>query len=93
MAEAHLGERLVGRYIDPLQELGAFGGTLEATVREYLDKGMRIDEAAKALFVHPNTLRHRLDRFQQLTGADLRNAQDLVEVWWALERRALDSRG
>jgi hypothetical protein len=93
MAEAHLGERLVSRYIDPLHELGAFGGTLEATVREYLSNGMRIDEAAKALFVHPNTLRHRLDRFQQLTGADLRNAQDLVEVWWALERRALDGRG
>ena len=53
----------------------------------YLASGMRVDASAKALIVHPNTLRHRLDRFQQLTGADLRKTQDVVEVWWALERR------
>jgi putative transposase len=90
LAEGHLGERLISRYLDPLHELGEFGATLETTVREYLDRGMRIDESAKALFVHPNTLRHRLDRFQQLTGADLRNTQDVLEIWWALERRRLD---
>jgi hypothetical protein len=92
LAERDLGETLVSRYLDPLQELGEFGTTLEVTVREYLSHGMRIDESAKALYVHPNTLRHRLDRFQQLTGADLRNTQDVLEVWWALERRSLDAR-
>jgi hypothetical protein len=92
MSEAHLGERLVSRYLDPLHELGEFGATLEATVREYLGHGMRIDESAKALFVHPNTLRHRLDRFQQLTGADFRDTETLLEVWWALERRTLEGR-
>ncbi|HEX8744737.1 MAG TPA: helix-turn-helix domain-containing protein [Thermoleophilaceae bacterium] len=92
MAETHLGEHLVRRYIGPLQELGEFGATLEETVREYLSHGMRIDESAKALFVHPNTLRHRLDRFQQLTGADLRNTEEVLEIWWALQRRGLDAR-
>lgn len=92
VAEGHLGETLVSRYLEPLNDLGEFGRTLEDTVRQYLAHGMRIDESAKALFVHPNTLRHRLDRFQQLTGADLRNTQDLLEVWWALERRRLDDR-
>lgn len=87
LAEDHLGERLVSRYLDPLGELGEFGATLERTVREYLARGMRIDESARALIIHPNTLRHRLDRFQQLTGADLHRTQDVVEVWWALERR------
>ena len=89
LAESDLGDRLMKRYLEPLHELGEFGVTLEATVREYLVHGMRIDESAKALFVHPNTLRHRLDRFQQLTGADLRNTQDVLELWWALERRRL----
>jgi hypothetical protein len=89
LAESHLGERLVKRYLEPLQELGEFGITLEATVRAYLAHGMRIEESAKALFVHANTLRHRLDRFQQITGADLRNTQHVVELWWALERRRL----
>ena len=89
LAESRLGERLVRRYLDPLLELGDFGATLEATVSRYLANGLRIDESAKALFVHPNTLRHRLDRYQQLTGADLRNTEDLLGLWWALERRRL----
>lgn len=91
MTESHLGERLVSRYLEPLLELGEFGTTLEKTIRQYFAHGMRIDESAKALFVHPNTLRHRLDRFQQLTGADLRNTEDVLEVWWALQRRSLEA--
>jgi PucR-like helix-turn-helix protein len=91
LAESHLGERLVGRYLEPLATLGEFGATIEETVRAYLGHGMRIDESARALYVHPNTLRHRLDRFQQLTGADLRKTQDVLELWWALERRRLPS--
>jgi hypothetical protein len=93
LAEEDLGERLVGRYLEPLSELGEFGTTLETTVREYLAHGMRIEDSAKALFVHPNTLRHRLDRFQQLTGADVRNTEDIVGTWWALQRRFLEGRG
>ena len=90
LAEDHLGERLVSRYLEPLYELGEFGTTLEASVREYLAHGMRIEESAKALFVHPNTLRHRLDRFQQLTGANLRRTEDVLELWWALQRRSVN---
>jgi hypothetical protein len=87
LSEDHLGERLVRRYLDPLRELGEFGATLEHTVAEYLAHDMRVDDSAKALIVHPNTLRHRIDRFQQITGADLRRTEDVVELWWALQRR------
>ena len=48
---------------------------------------MRVEDAARALHVHPNTLRHRLRRFEEATGAALRRPTDLVELWWALERR------
>jgi hypothetical protein len=91
LAESHLGERLIRRYLHPLAELGEFGATLEASVRAYLTNGMRIHDSAETLYVHPNTLRHRLDRFQEVTGADFRRTQDLLEVWWALERRTLDA--
>jgi hypothetical protein len=87
LAEHALGERLVRRYLEPLRDLGEFGATLEHTVDAFLARGMHIDESARALIIHPNTLRHRLDRFQQLTGADLRRTEDVVEVWWALQRR------
>ena len=50
---------------------------------------MRIDETARALHVHPNTLRHRLRRYEEATGASLRRPADLIELWWALERRQL----
>jgi hypothetical protein len=90
LSEDHLGERLVRRYLEPLRELGEFGATLERTVQEYLAKGMRIDESARSLIIHPNTLRHRIDRFQQVTGADLRRTEDVIEVWWALERRRVE---
>ena len=92
VSEAHLGERLVRRHLEPLRALGEFGETLEHSVREYLARGMRVDESARVLHVHPNTLRHRLDRFQQLTGADLHRTEDVLELWWALERRRLDPR-
>ena len=87
LSEGHLGERLIRRYLEPLRELGEFGVTLEHTVAEYLASDMRIGDTAKALIIHPNTLRHRIDRFQQLTGADLRRTEDMIEVWWALQRR------
>lgn len=90
VSERYMGDRMVERYLEPLEELGDFGATLETTVREYLRLGTRVDETARALFVHPNTLRHRLERFEQITGADLRCTQNLVELWWALERRQLD---
>ena len=48
-----------------------------------------MDDTARALHVHPNTLRHRLKRFEELTGASLRNATEVMELWWALERRRL----
>ena len=51
--------------------------------------GMRVDDTARALHVHPNTLRHRLRRFEEATGATLRDPRHLVELWWALERRRL----
>jgi hypothetical protein len=87
LAEDHMGDSLVRRYLEPLRALGEFGQTLERTVREYLANGLRVEDSAKALIIHPNTMRHRLERFQQLTGADLHRTEDLVEVWWALERR------
>jgi PucR-like helix-turn-helix protein len=91
LSEDHLGERLVRRYLEPLRELGEFGATLEETVDAYLANDMRIGDSAKALIIHPNTLRHRIDRFQEITGADLRRTEDVIEVWWALERRRVSA--
>jgi DNA-binding PucR family transcriptional regulator len=50
---------------------------------------MRVDDTARSLHVHANTLRHRLRRYEESTGVSLREPRVLVELWWALERRRL----
>jgi hypothetical protein len=50
---------------------------------------MRTDPAAERLFVHPNTVRYRLRRYEELTGVDLRETEDAFRVWWALHREEL----
>jgi hypothetical protein len=88
VSEAHLGRRLVERYLGPLD--GAFGRVLEDTLHAWFEHSMSVDRTAKALFVHPNTLRLRLRRIEELTGADLRRTRDVVELWLALLRRRAD---
>jgi hypothetical protein len=89
LSDEALGEAFTGRHLEPLAQLGRLGAELEDTLRVYLEQEMRIEETAKALHVHPNTLRHRLRRFEETTGANLRRPADIIELWWALERRRL----
>jgi PucR C-terminal helix-turn-helix domain len=89
LVDQALGDAFVARYLEPLAAMGRHGAEIEATLRTWLEAGMRIEDTAKALHVHPNTLRHRLRRFEEATGASLRNATEVMELWWALERRRL----
>jgi hypothetical protein len=77
-------EALVARYLTPLHALGGFGDLLIASVRTYFECEQSVDDAARTLFVHPNTLRHRLSRFEEATGSSLRSVQQLAEIWWVL---------
>jgi PucR C-terminal helix-turn-helix domain len=89
LSDDALGQAFTDRCLEPLQALGRLGTELEDTLRVWFEQDMRIEETAKALHVHPNTLRHRLRRFEETTGASLRRPADLIELWWALERRRL----
>jgi DNA-binding PucR family transcriptional regulator len=42
------------------------------TLEEFLRRQGNISATAEALYVHPNTLRQRLRRIQELSGIDLR---------------------
>jgi DNA-binding PucR family transcriptional regulator len=89
VADEVLGDAFAARYLEPLAGLGRLGAELEETLRTWFDQGMRVDDTARALHVHTNTLRHRLRRFEEATGTTLRDPRHLVELWWALERRRL----
>jgi sugar diacid utilization regulator len=56
---------------------------LESLEAWYLAQG-RFDEAARRMFVHPNTLRYRLRRVEELTGLSLRTPHDQVRLDLAL---------
>lgn len=43
------------------------------TLSCYLEHGMHLQDTAKALFIHPNTLRYRLRTIEDALGADLRD--------------------
>ena len=86
LADEALGDAFAERHLAPLAGLGM---ELEDTLRTYLDQGMRIEDTARMLHVHANTLRHRLKRFEEATGTNLRDPRAVVELWWALERRRL----
>ncbi|WP_250291841.1 helix-turn-helix domain-containing protein [Frankia sp. CiP1_Cm_nod1] len=84
--QAELGEQLFRRYVTRLSgRSGSASAEILETVRTYLRERRSVAAAARALSVHENTVRYRLERYQTITGADLADTDTLVEVWWALE--------
>jgi sugar diacid utilization regulator len=65
-----LGEMLADDFLARLDPAEEFHRLLAETVLVYLSKGNRADLTAAALHVHPNTVKHRLRRFGELTGFD-----------------------
>jgi DNA-binding PucR family transcriptional regulator len=91
LADGELGDELKRRYLDPLIDSSDIAQTLVETTRRYLENGMRVEATAKAMFLHANTLRYRLKRFEELTRCDLKDPDRRIEVWWALEKARLDA--
>jgi hypothetical protein len=88
VADRAVGDALVRRYLEPL---AASQTEIAASLRVLFECDMHIERAAEQLFVHPNTLRYRIGRFEEITGANLRNTKGALEVWWALQRDSLSA--
>jgi hypothetical protein len=75
--------------LGPLEEHDARRrGELVATLDAFLDSGGQWQATADRLHVHVNTLRHRLERVEQLTGRDLSSMADRVDFYIALRARS-----
>jgi hypothetical protein len=74
--------------LSALQPADDFHRELVATALAYLDHGQRLDRTAAALHLHPNTVRYRLRRLQDLTGFGTTGeglpVLETVRWWWAL---------
>jgi sugar diacid utilization regulator len=56
------------------------GGSLIATLREYVACDLNARRAAENLHIHVNTAHYRLARIAERTGLDLRRVNDLIEI-------------
>jgi hypothetical protein len=81
-----LSDLLRDSLLDRLRPADAFHRELASTGLSYLDHGQRLDQTAAALHVHPNTVRYRLRRLQELTGLPDQGLTvlELLRWWWAL---------
>lgn len=82
-----LTEHLKQKYLTPL-------GTdilLLESVWAFIGNNKSYRRAAAQLFVHENTLRHRVVRFTELTGVSLDQADTLFELLWLKQALALDA--
>lgn len=53
------------------------------SLRGIVEANLNVSEAARDLFIHRNTLIHRLDRLKEFTGYDARVFQDALILWLA----------
>jgi hypothetical protein len=59
------------------------GSELVATLRAFLDNGGAWVQTARDLELHPNTMRYRMSRVEDLTGRDLSRMSDRVDLFLA----------
>ena len=84
--------QLIAQVYAPLCSTGT--GMLD-TLTAFFDSGGSVEGAARALFVHPNTVRYRLKRVADVTGLSPANAQHAftLRIALVLGRLADDRRG
>ena len=85
-AQPLLAELLAAEYLGALDRADPFHRQLVGTGIAYLDHGQRLDQTAEALHVHPNTVRYRLGKLAELTGARPAptTVPETLRWWWAL---------
>lgn len=82
---------LMVKYVSSVEASTPMASDLLHTVETFLQGQRRFQHTAQALNMHVNSLRHRLERYREITGADLADTETVAEVWWALQyRRALE---
>ncbi|HSM57476.1 MAG TPA: PucR family transcriptional regulator ligand-binding domain-containing protein [Candidatus Sulfomarinibacteraceae bacterium] len=91
----HLPDAVAGdnAFLQHVRALAAYDeerdGELVKTLEAYLDHGGSLVDAAAALYVHRNTLLHRIERIEELRGLDLRDPLQRLNLHVALKHYRL----
>lgn len=76
--------------LDPISDgEGEYGAELLRSLEAFIERNGQWERAARDLYCHRHTLRYRIRRIEELTGRDLGQAQDRIELWLALRAREL----
>jgi hypothetical protein len=70
----------------------AAGGSLVGTIDSYFESGGVLEACARAMFVHPNTIRYRLRRVTEITGRVPTDSRDALVMRIALALARLAGR-
>jgi DNA-binding PucR family transcriptional regulator len=90
--DGHARRHLVDEIFVPLRQAK---DTLIDTLTAYFQHGQSLEATARALFVHPNTVRYRLRQAAELTGLSATDPREALTLQLALvlgrqARRASD---
>jgi hypothetical protein len=81
------------RVIEPLIAAGGHASpTYLDTLRAFIDHNLSVGQTAKAQFLHPNTVRHRLALIKEVTGKDPFVTEDVLSLAVAVRAHERDQR-
>jgi sugar diacid utilization regulator len=87
LAQAHGGREFATEVLGPLE--GERDGSLVGVIQVYIESGGNLNEAARRLAIHRNTMQYKLERISRLLHRDVREADTQFMVWLALRLRSL----
>jgi sugar diacid utilization regulator len=83
--DGHARRHLVEEVFVPLRQASSTrGNTLIETLTAYFQHGQSLEATARALFVHPNTVRYRLRQAADVTGLSATDAREALTLQLAL---------
>jgi DNA-binding PucR family transcriptional regulator len=82
LAQSAPGRELTSELLEPLR---SSPGELEKAVRAYVEAGGNLNQAARDLSVHRNTMLYKLERASKALDWDLREPEAQFAVWLALK--------
>ncbi|MBO0806029.1 MAG: helix-turn-helix domain-containing protein [Nocardiopsaceae bacterium] len=88
LAQRDEGQRFAAEILDPLRT-ERDGGLVEVA-RVYAEAGGNVNEAARRLSVHRNTMLYKLERITRLLQRNIRDPDTQFTIWLALRLNDLD---
>lgn len=82
LAQEQGGQEFSDEFLDPLRT--ERDGSLVEVARVYVESGGNLNEAARRLTVHRNTMLYKLERITRLLQRDIRDPDTQFAVWLAL---------